>query len=567
MSSSSQSSSRHSDEFPSSMASVKSRPQRLTLPLDHDFLPLPKEDEEKEQERVRDQVICMIFDLPESTQFYKDFSCAIASTLAMHGRMYPTSSHVCFYSNVFGRERKILIPYESIRELEKTTTMVFQHAIRLATSDKDEYTFTSFWGNNRDTCYAVIAKARDRVLRELCSSAVGEEELQDPILSPSSGCRELLSPLSSSATESGCDEDGAEEVKSDVDAVSSNGISKADANESVITMATWNKDDEDKHVISATPRRRSVVLDMGSIAPKDVSMTQVFDEVFPVSVDTFMQTFYLDNAPFGLDKFSERIGSTEMTVNPWIIPAEGGKSFGVTRSLHFRVPIDAPIGPKSSHVDVLQCMKEKEHGVRVVESSTRLVDIPYGDYFSVEDRWTIAPHPTEVDFCRVYIELKVVFGKSTFWKKTIEARAISDNQIKWEKWVGMAKEFLNSRNRDDAVNRALKSSLTSGTSLDKAVPQEDITKDCGVAVKHRGQSKLHHRHHGITGTTLTCGRVCTAAAKVFPWILVLVLLTMILRLHTTFSNVEQSLLENTRLIVDLQKQLASLQAGTCPMAA
>ena len=223
---------------------------------------------------------------------------------------------------------QILIPYESIRELEKTTTMVFQYAIRLATSDKDEYTFTSFWGNNRDTCYDVIAKTRDRVLRGLCPSAVGEEELQDSILSPSSGSRELLSPLSSSATELGCDEDGAEEVKGDVDTVSSSGISKAGVNESVTTMATWNKDDDDKHIISAIPRRRSVVLDMGLIAPKDISMTQVFDEVFPVSVDTFMQTFYLDNAPFGLDKFSERIGSTEMTVNPWIIPAEGGKSFG-----------------------------------------------------------------------------------------------------------------------------------------------------------------------------------------------------------------------------------------------
>ena len=71
MSSSPQCSSRHSDEFPSSIASVKNRPQRLNLPLDHDFLPLQKEEEEKEQERVRDQVICMIFDLPESTQFYK----------------------------------------------------------------------------------------------------------------------------------------------------------------------------------------------------------------------------------------------------------------------------------------------------------------------------------------------------------------------------------------------------------------------------------------------------------------------------------------------------------------
>lgn len=36
-----------------------------------------------------------------------DYSCAISATLAMHGRMYPTSSHLCFYSNVFGRERKV----------------------------------------------------------------------------------------------------------------------------------------------------------------------------------------------------------------------------------------------------------------------------------------------------------------------------------------------------------------------------------------------------------------------------------------------------------------------------
>ena len=52
-------------------------------------------------------------------------------------------------------------------------------------------------------------------------------------------------------------------------------------------------------------------------------------------------------------------------------------------------------------------MKEKEHGVRVVESSTRLVDIPYGDYFSVEDRWTIVPHSAKANFCEVYIDLKV----------------------------------------------------------------------------------------------------------------------------------------------------------------
>lgn len=47
--------------------------------------------------------------------------------------------------------------------------------------------------------------------------------------------------------------------------------------------------------------------------------------------------------------------------------------------------------------------------MRVVESSTRLVDIPYGDYFSVEDRWTIVPRSSNPNACKLFIELKVRF--------------------------------------------------------------------------------------------------------------------------------------------------------------
>lgn len=65
--------SRNSDEL--SLASTcDDRTPRLNMPLDKEFLPLdsPTQDEaEQKQEQVRDQVICMIFDLPESTQFYE----------------------------------------------------------------------------------------------------------------------------------------------------------------------------------------------------------------------------------------------------------------------------------------------------------------------------------------------------------------------------------------------------------------------------------------------------------------------------------------------------------------
>ncbi|KAE9038167.1 hypothetical protein PR001_g5712 [Phytophthora rubi] len=552
--------SRNSDEL--SLASTCD--DRVNLPMDKEFLPpdSPTQDEMK-QEQVRDQVICMIFDLPESTQFYEDFSCAIASTLAMHGRMYPTSSHVCFYSNVFGRERKILIPYESIREIEKTTTMMFQHAIRLATLDKDEYTFTSFWGNNRDSCYDLILKTRDRVLRELRPTAVNSSETRYPVLTTSPVARDASPPASQRRPGVEQDDDEDEEEREEEEAAGSDHDEPVAPATGVTTTETVTEVDDDQ-TAPATPRRRSVVSDVDSIAPKDISMTQILEEEFPLSVDSFMQMFFLDNAPFGLNKFGEQTGSTEMTVNPWMTPLEDEKTFGMTRSLQFRVPVDAPIGPKSSQVDVLQCLKENEQGVRVVESSTRLVDIPYGDYFSVEDRWTIVPRSSNPNACKLFIEMKVVFGKSTFWKNTIETRAVSDNRAKWEKWVSLAKDFLCTRDLNDTANCTPESPPASSTSSEKAIPCDATRKDPG-SMSRRTRSKPSHRHRNSTVSTSPPGGVRAAPVKVFPWVLVLLLLLVILRLQTTLSSIERSLLVNTELINQLQQHVVDLQAGACPV--
>lgn len=40
-----------------------------------------------------------------------DFSCAVESRILLHGRMYVTTTFVCFYSNLFGFEKIIKIPF------------------------------------------------------------------------------------------------------------------------------------------------------------------------------------------------------------------------------------------------------------------------------------------------------------------------------------------------------------------------------------------------------------------------------------------------------------------------
>ena len=65
-----------------------------------------------------------------------DFTCAVESTVLLHGRMYITSKFICFYSNLFGLEKKIRIPYSHIRSITKTmTAMVIPNAISISTGN------------------------------------------------------------------------------------------------------------------------------------------------------------------------------------------------------------------------------------------------------------------------------------------------------------------------------------------------------------------------------------------------------------------------------------------------
>ena len=154
----------------------------------------------------------------------------------------------------------------------------------------------------------------------------------------------------------------------------------------------------------------------------------------------------------------------------------------------------------------------------------------------------------------------MVFSKSTFWKKTIEARAISDNRAKWEKWIDMAKKFLDARDLEDSSNCATTSFPAPVAPLEKTTPDKIIKNDHGSVTRRRSRSKPSHRHRC---STAVAEGARTASVKVFPWVLVLILFLVVLRLQVTLLSIERYMLDTTALIGDLQKQLASLQSIGC----
>jgi hypothetical protein len=74
--------------------------------------------------------------------------------------MYITSRYLCFYSNLFGLEKKIRIPFSHIKEITKeNTALVIPNALAVTTFRK-EYLFRSFW--DRDECFQVLRFVIDK---------------------------------------------------------------------------------------------------------------------------------------------------------------------------------------------------------------------------------------------------------------------------------------------------------------------------------------------------------------------------------------------------------------------
>lgn len=98
----------------------------------------------------------------------EDYSCAVESGgVLLHGRMYLTHKFLCFYSSIFGLEKKIRIPFLNIKSITKeNTALLIPNAICVTTYRKDhtkEYVFRSFW--DRDDCHGILIRILDNVTK------------------------------------------------------------------------------------------------------------------------------------------------------------------------------------------------------------------------------------------------------------------------------------------------------------------------------------------------------------------------------------------------------------------
>ena len=401
-----------------------------------------------------------------------DFSCAVEASILLHGRMYITDRFACFYSNLFGLEKKIRIPFAHITVVTKeNTALVIPNAIAINTFKK-KYIFRSFW--DRDHCFftlkSFISKHSNKTLltrgdveRNVRQAQYSIKSRDDPLFLGKAADVDAggTRPLSSSANSSTAD------TISDLGTDDQDPLNVDVEGNSDDDMDNMHEEEVDNEVGNDGGERRLGFrpLSVDGEGPPYFGVTEVeylqeaaastlgkvvVQGTIPISLGEYYSFFVDDMAPHSLLKYHETCGDKQLSCTPWekiggalpppSVDKEGegeGKSsgsnadnssVGMTREIKFFKPVNLPGLKSTKGVKVQRLHRFGPHGL-IIHSSTRLEDVPAADTFSVED--VICVKYNDDKTVSVDISFEVRFHKRTFIKYVIE----SSTNTEMAKWI------------------------------------------------------------------------------------------------------------------------------------
>ncbi len=278
-----------------------------------------------------------------------DLSCAVESTVLLHGRMYITNRHLCFYSNIFGLEKKIRIPYSHITAITKEmTALVIPNALSVTTYRK-EYLFRSFW--DRDECY--------RLLKDIVTKykSGGVAAVVDVGYHNGKRGSALNTNVERQRTNTSSSIDSTIPTKpksTTVDSVTTN----------IPNLSQSDSPDQEEDELSGLQDGKNDFTDEMQKARLKIS---VISGDLNISLKEFAKLFIEENATHSYGKYHEEVNDTNVIVSQW---TEMSSSLGKGRDIKFLKPVNLPALKSTRGVKIQRYRKFGDLGL-IVYSSTR----------------------------------------------------------------------------------------------------------------------------------------------------------------------------------------------------
>ncbi|KAF8701115.1 hypothetical protein HU200_033770 [Digitaria exilis] len=334
-----------------------------------------------------------IFELPPDEVVDHSYSCALERSFLYHGRMYVSSWHICFHSNVFSKQIKVVIPLRDIDEIRRSQHAVINPAITIflrmgaggfgvpplgCPDGRVRYKFASFWNRNH------TFRALQRAVKNFQTMIEAEKQER-----AQSALRAHSSSRKNSKKEVNVPEDCA-----------------------ALT---------------------------GQLQPfvKEEVLVPVFNGTFPCTAEQFFSILLSDDSSYITEYRTDR-KDKDINLGQWHIADEYD---GQVRELNCKSICHSPMCPPYSAMTEWQHMVLSADKMDLVfETVQQVHDVPFGSFFEVHCRWSVKTISS--DSCSLNISAGAHFKKWCIMQSKIKSGAVDELKKEVKEMLDFAQAYM-----------------------------------------------------------------------------------------------------------------------------
>ncbi|KAG4156655.1 hypothetical protein ERO13_D02G010000v2 [Gossypium hirsutum] len=346
-----------------------------------------------------------IFNLLPDEVVEHSYSCALERSFLYHGRMYVSAWHICFHSNVFSKQMKVVIPFGDIDEIRRSQHAFINPAITiilrmgagghgvppLGSSDgRVRYKFASFWNRNHALRALQRASKNYHTMLEAEKKEIAESALRAHSSSIRGSRRQATAP----------------------------------------------KDNASK------PEKSQAFI-------KEEVLVGIYNDVFLCTAEQFYNLLLSDDSSFTNEYRAVR-KDTNLSMGQWH-PAD--EYDGLVREITFRTICNSPMCPPDTAMTEYQrSILSPDKKKLVFETVQQAHDVPFGSYFEVHCRWCVETNGENSSILDVKVGAH--FKKWCVMQSKIRSGAINEYKKEVEVMLDVARSYIKSHTTGGETNNS-----------------------------------------------------------------------------------------------------------------
>uniref|UniRef100_A0ACD5XXW2 Uncharacterized protein n=1 Tax=Avena sativa TaxID=4498 RepID=A0ACD5XXW2_AVESA len=334
-----------------------------------------------------------IFSLPPDEVVEHHYSCALERSFLYHGRMYVSSWHICFHSNVFSKQIKVVLPLRDIDEIRRSQHAVINPAITIFLrmgagghgvpplgypDGRVRYKFASFWNRNH------TIRALQRAVKNFHTMIEAEKQER---------AQSALRALSSSRK---------------------NSRKEINVPEECVDLT-------------------------GQLQPfvKEGVLVSVFDGTFPCTAEQLFNNLFSDDSNYTTEYRTAR-KDKDINLGQWHVADEYD---GQVRELNCKSICHSPMCPPYSALTEWQHMVFSADKTDLVfETVQQVHDVPFGSFFEIHCRWSVKT--VNSSSCSLKISAGAHFKKWCIMQSKIKSGAVDEYKKEVQEMLKFAESYM-----------------------------------------------------------------------------------------------------------------------------